>query len=472
MSLTMRGLLVVCGLWVFGLSPALSYGQMPGMPASPEGLGGPSLTGAGVVVDADGVLRMQQNPDKTGTLTRQRMQAAKAALDPKVAKKSPLRKISLNRLEAALKARLDNGQKPTEDMQFLAGLTRVQYVFFIPETNDVILAGPAEGYVTNLVGRTQGLESGRPVLQLEDLVVALRAFFNDHNNPAPLIGCSIDPTKEGLANMQAFLRNMGSRATPNQTQFITNGLKESLGLQVVKLVGIPAKSHFAQVLVEADYRMKLLGIGLEPIPVKGMQSYAARANPAAISKNALARWYFVPDYQCVKVAEDDLAMELVGDGVKLVGADELVQADGTRAKSAAVDLASKGFTTDFTKNYAKIANQISVYWQMRNLIDLTVAVAFIKDRGYAEKAGWNMSTFLSEKDYSVETQNVPAQVETAVAAFWKGNRLVTPIGGGVHIEPAEAIKSANMQNDKDGTVAKARESINVKDLPADQWWWD
>ena len=49
-----------------------------------------------------------------------------------------------------------------------------------------------------------------------------------------------------------------------------------------------------------------------------------RAKPAQVSRNALQRWYFVPDYQCVRVSEDNLAMELVGDGVKLVGEDELV----------------------------------------------------------------------------------------------------------------------------------------------------
>ena len=40
------------------------------------------------------------------------------------------------------------------------------------------------------------------------------------------------------------------------------------------------KTHFAQVLVEADYRMKLIGIGLEQPPVR-MVSYVDRANPAA-----------------------------------------------------------------------------------------------------------------------------------------------------------------------------------------------
>jgi len=431
------------------------------------------LGAGGVIVDADGVLRTQLTPDPNGALSRQRIAAARSTLDPKLAKKSPLRKISLNRLETAVKTRTDMGMKPTEDMLNMAGMTRIQYVFFYPETNDIVLAGPAEAYGADLAGRVRGLDSGQATLNLDDLVVSLRAFFGPQGREAPLVSVSIDPTKEGLQQMQQFLNQMGSRATPNQTEFIVKGLRESLGLQTVRLTGVPASSHFAQVLVEADYRMKLLGIGLEPPPANvKMASWAARANPLAISRNALQRWYFVPDYQCVRVADDELAMELVGDGVKLVSADELVNQDGTRSKTANVDLASKGFTTDFTKNYAGIAKGIPVYWQLRNGIDMLVAAAFIKEHKYADKAGWKMDTFLDEKEYSVETLNVPKQVETAVAAIWKGNRLATPIGGGVHIEPAEALKSPNLLEDKGGKVKAKHDESDLKSLAKGQWWWD
>src|SRR5690349_4013892 len=88
--------------------------------------GNANVTGAaGVVVDASGVLRSEFFQDKTGQLAKQRMAAARAALaskDPKMAAASPLRKVSLNRLEAAVKARVDGSQQPTEEMKYLAGL--------------------------------------------------------------------------------------------------------------------------------------------------------------------------------------------------------------------------------------------------------------------------------------------------------------------------------------------------------------
>ena len=132
--------------------------------------------GNGVVVDADGVLRTRMFPDPTGMLTRQRLAAAQAALVPDMAKPSKLRKVSLNRLEAVAAQQLASGQGLTDDMRYLAGLTRIRNVFFYPETGDIVIAGTAEGFMTNTAGRPVGIHTGRAVLELQDLVVAMRAF--------------------------------------------------------------------------------------------------------------------------------------------------------------------------------------------------------------------------------------------------------------------------------------------------------
>ena len=200
------------------------------------------------------------------------------------------------------------------------------------------------------------MTSGRPVVQLRDLVVALRAF-PPGSRGAAVIGCSIDPTQEGLAEMQRFLRSVGSRAVPGQTQFIVNGLRTSLGLQQVSISGIPPKTHFAQVMVEADYRMKLIGIGLERPPVR-LVSYVDRANPATVSRNAMQRWFFTPDYECVRVSEDRQAMQLVGDGVKLIGEDELVTAAGQRHAAGRSSAASQAFVSSFTKKYSRTGRPV------------------------------------------------------------------------------------------------------------------
>jgi len=99
---------------------------------------------AGVMVDGKGVLTTVTVPDPSGEQMRKRIAAAKVDLNPEIAHKSTSRKISLNRLEKALAKHLATGRKPTDEMRFLAGLTRVQNIFLYPETGDIVIAGPAD----------------------------------------------------------------------------------------------------------------------------------------------------------------------------------------------------------------------------------------------------------------------------------------------------------------------------------------
>jgi hypothetical protein len=265
---------------------------------------------------------------------------------------------------------------------------------------------------------------------------------------------------------------MRTKPTPEQANQVAAHLRDALGLQNVTVNGVSAKTHFAKVLVEADYKMKLIGIGVDTKPVKNMKSYVEAANPAAVSRNALKRWFFVPNYECVRVADDHQAMELVGDGVKLVGEDEVVGGDGSRTQTGTADAASRAFTTSFTKAYPEIARRATVYGELRNIIDLAVAAAFMQKHGYFAKADWKMEVLGDEKKFATETHNAPKQASTACIALAKGARVSFPIGGGVHVEPKLALNTSNLLSDEDGNVAKAREGISLDKLAEGQWWWD
>jgi len=420
---------------------------------------------AGVAVDAEGVLRMQTFADPGGRLTRQRIAAAKATLGNDLTRVKDTIYISLNRLEKAV---VDRQGVPTDEMKYLAGLQRVKHVFYFPETKDIVIAGPAEGWMTQPSGRVVGLKSGRPVVQLQDLVVALRAFAPGQRATG-LIGCSIDPTEEGLAAMQRFIRGVGPldpRRVNEQVQYITNGMRNSMGLRDVRVDGVAAGTHFAQVLVEADYRMKLIGIGLEKPPVN-IGSYVKFAR----SSGSLQRWFFVPDYECVRVSEDGLAMELVGDGVKLVGESEMVNAQGQRKVTGATNRASQLFVNSFTKNYGKLADVSPIYAELRNVIDLSVAAAHIQKEDYYKRSGWNMDFFGDESKFSVQTYNPPKKVGSALNVIFKGGRLMVPIAGGVNIQAKKALNSENLLEDENQRVEKLRKGVELK-LAEGQWWWD
>jgi hypothetical protein len=203
-----------------------------------------------------------------------------------------------------------------------------------------------------------------------------------------------------------------------------------------------------------------------------LKSYVARANPHQIARNALERWYFVPDYECVRVSDDALAMELVGEGVKLVGEAEVVSAGGQRSVAARGNPASQAFVNAFTKVYPKLAARSPVYAQLRNCIDLAVAAAYIQQQDFYGLVNWTPTVFVDEKAYPVETLNAPKQVASAVNSMWKGAMLVTPIGGGVQMRPTEALEPTNLLEDEEQAVAKARTAIDLSHLAPDQWWWD
>ncbi len=425
---------------------------------------------AGVEVDAQGTLRMKRFPDPTGELTKQRLAQMKSALPAELSRPSKLRKISLNRLEAAINESLSQGAGLSDEMRFLAGMTKIQYVFAYPETGDLVIAGPAEGYGQDLTGRVIGLTSGQSILELQDLIVALRAF-PPQGDAAPVISCSIDPTAEGLARMQQYIASVSGRVRPGDADQYAIGMREHLGPQVVTVEGVSPKTHFAQVLVEADYRMKLIGIGLETTPVR-ITSYIQRANPNDVARNALQRWYFVPDYDAIRVSRDGLAMELVGKGVKLVGENEMVSVAGGRSQANFVDRASQAFVTSFTNRYNELASKVPVYGQLRNLIDLAITAAFIQEADLYRQAGWAMATFGSEDALPVETYAVPTHVESAINVVWKGNVLMTPIGGGVSIQPRLALSSDRVQEDEAGAIAETQAANAVGQLDAGQWWWD
>lgn len=421
---------------------------------------------AGVDVDAQGVLKVRTFDPR---VAQQRLMAARQMRDNQLMRASKLRKVSLQRLETELQQQLAAGGEISADLQTLAGLTSIQYVFYYPETQDIVVAGPAEGFVADPTERFVGIESGKPTVLLEDLTTALRAFAP--GAPATgIISVSIDPTAEGLQRMQQFLASVRGRVQPSDAMRLAAGLKNNLGLQTVSIRGIPNDTHFARVLVEADYRMKLIGIGLEQLPLR-FASYVERANPAAVAANAMERWYFQPRYDGISVSEDGLAMKINERGVQLVGENERV-AGGKRTITKRVNKASQAFCQDFTEKFPEIADKVRIYAELRQLMDVAIAAAYIHEQDFYGQADWTMPVLGDESTYQLSTYTAPEQVETAVNAVWRGNTLMTPLGGGVQMQPRKALSSETLVVDRQGENNQVKQSAGPADLKPGQWWWD
>src|SRR5688572_10170025 len=201
----------------------------------------------GVSINADGVLALPDSPitKEMRDQIRKEMREAAAELNRPVT----LRKISLRAIEDAVASSDKNVtfQLP-EEIRFLAGIQRIQYILVYPDLNDIVLAGPGEGWKiderANIVGQT----TGRPVLQLEDLVVALRSVDAARQGG---ISVSIDPTPEGRQQFEKFMR-----AQKQFTPAVVGGIEKAMGSQQVTITGVPATSRFARLLTASDYKMK------------------------------------------------------------------------------------------------------------------------------------------------------------------------------------------------------------------------
>ncbi len=425
----------------------------------------------GVAINADGVLEMKRAHDPTGRLHAARMRKAMGRLPADVWDKSDLRKVSLTRLEKQIRRKVDAGQPLDETMKNLAGLQRIQYVFCYPATGDIIIAGPAEGWTEDGVGRVRGATTFAPVLQLEDLCVALRAY-PPASRATTAIGCSIDPSREGLARMQKFQASVPRVIPQNKRQEtafkMAIGSRKALGMATIRVFGVPERTNFAQVMVEADYRMKRIAIGLEPPPVK-MVTYIGVLNGG--THGMAQRWWLTPDYDCVKLSEDHLAVEILGQGVQLNTQSNVIQADGELAPETRTPKAMKLYAGSFTDKYEAISKRAPVFAQLRNLVDMAVVAAHLQKEDYYGKTRWTPGLLLDESKLPVETLNTPKQVEPVVNVLWKGSRLLSPAGGGVSLYPLQALQQDHLVTDRDKKLASTRRTLRVV-ADEKRWWWD
>ena len=203
---------------------------------------------------------------------------------------SPLRMVSLPRLEKQVQLAWPPAGSPAKRC-VLAGLQRIQYVFVYPETGDLVLAGPAGDWRPGPEGPHRRRRTGRPVLRLDDLVVVLRHMLQRRRRQVRLHDHAAR-RRPWPACRRSSTASSGGRIRPEQRKAWLEQLRSQLGKQDIEVYGLDPRTRAARVMVEADYRMKLVGMGLEE-GVPGVQSYLAMIKlppgrgPAADGRAAL-----------------------------------------------------------------------------------------------------------------------------------------------------------------------------------------
>jgi hypothetical protein len=414
----------------------------------------------GVAVDADGIVRQVTVAERNQQLQQLRQQIGQAAGPLNQA--TEMRKVSLRGIESALQQAMNGaGGEIPDEVLFLAGLQRIEYILVYPDQGDIILAGPGEGWMLDQQANVVGVTTGQPVLLLEDLLVAFQTVEAARREG---ISVSIDPTPEGRQNFRQLISN---QRTFNPA--VVPAIQQAMGMQQVSYTGVPVNTHFARVLVAADYRMKRLAMNLEPAPIEGLPGFLdLLSQKNRQPTNAMPRWWLACNYEPLVRSADKLAWQLRGQGVKAMTEDEFVQADGSVQGTGREDPVAKQWADNMTARYQQLAEKDLVFAQLRNLMDLCIVAALIQHEDLCGLAGGISFPLLTRPadNNGAEAWNAPKAVPTQCSFTKIGRNYVVTASGGVQIDSWAVASRSEVHPALGQVLTKAAK-------PADSsWWWN
>ncbi len=434
-------------------------------PESWDELGGPGSVAefpGGVYVDAKGVLqKVQRKADA-------RLEGARAVAKAKTqrdgsrrqAPESDLRMVSLTRLQRELQLSVALGEPISDEMRYLAGLQRIEYVFVFPETNDLVIAGPA-----NDVQASGGKVAQSDSLLLNDLLTLLK---NAESNGE--FGCSITPKRANLVRTKQFLAKPTGTLKPRATKKWVGAIRDHLGLQDIQVGGINPGSHVAHVLVEADYHMKLIGMGLEP-SVPNVPSYLASIKKETVPKSMdVLRWWFTLKPDAVVQNQRGDSFRLAPQVVQLQSENELITDNGNRVHTGQSSDLNRQFAQRFTDHFDELADRHPVYRRLENVFRMALVAALIHSYAVRYQLEWDPTWLTSTLTSAVgrTPQEVPSIVNHRVI---NRRHVVVGVSGGVRVNAREAITNRKRS---DVLVAVSQKSSARPRMARStgKWWWD
>jgi hypothetical protein len=377
----------------------------------------------GVYIDAQGVLRTTGKPDERLEALR-----AKAA---KLPKEEKLVYVSLPRVLAEARALQEKGQPLPPEIRHLGGMVRLQYVFVYPEEKDLVIAGPAEPFDVDLPYRPLGRYTGRPVLHLSDLVTALRHVGPGGKTGA--LGCTLEITPEIYDRIQKKTKEVGPKAPKIGKTRACELIAEAGGPQPVKYIGLEPNNRYAAVCIEADYLLKMFGLGLFDSPSRKVKSYMALSTTA----HKPHRFAFECAYDPMGVSLDGLAFELRGTSLKVDTS--LYSVEKQEVKDGEIAPAARYFARDLSRHFDEVSRHIPAFADLANLSDLAVLSALIAKEDLHTKAGWDLAWTLSLDGFRTDVVTAPTSALT-LCNFRDYGNLTIFVAGGVLLSPSSFVQ--------------------------------
>jgi len=406
----------------------------------------------GVLINAEGMLSQVLTEELTQLRTE-----VQENLDPiagELDKPVKYRRVSLKKINEEVAYCTERGLEIPDAVKCLGGLTEIRYLLIFPEEQDVVLVGRAEGWEVGPKGVLVGKESGKPVLQLEDLAAAMHAASGDVRK---VFSVSIDPTKEGLQRMSQYASTVNAQQSPKA---IAAGMEKALGAQSVTFQGVDPASHFAYVLAAADFRMKQISMGVTKSPVRTLPSFVSMMKSPS-ENGALPRWWLAPNYDSISCDAERLTWSFSGGKVVTMTETDLYDGNAIVRQGGKENSVFKKWADKMTENYAELSVKEPIFGQLKNCMDCALAAAVLAENGTMDSMASTFAPMLASPELNDAREYIPTQVPSASVVARKGGAFMF-VTGGVAINPWEMV-----QNSKKADLGKARAKLTI---PAKSWF--
>ena len=231
-----------------------------------------------------------------------------------------------------------------------------------------------------------------------------------------------------------------------------------LGRQDIEVYGLDPRTRATRVMIEADYRMKLVGMGLEE-GVPGVKSYLDLIQiPAGGSAPPMSvlRWWFTLNYQAVTADRQRRAFAFAGPGVKVESENERLAAKGKRVHTGQSDELNSQFAHSFTDHFEALAEKYPIYAELRNLCDLALVGTLLREENLPGKINWHLTLFGDPRAFSTQLGSSPRELESVVNfrvirdPSGKQVHTVAGVSGGVTVWPTSLVRGEALRVENDG----------------------
>jgi hypothetical protein len=244
-------------------------------------------------------------------------------------------------------------------------------------------------------------------------------------------------------------------------------MKEAFGKQLVRITGVPGNSHFARVLLAADYRMKRLAMNVDQSPVKGLPSYLDLLKSSKGAAAGTPRWWLACNFEPVACSEDGLAWELRGQGVKAMTEESFLAEDGRLQGKGQVNPAAQHWADLLTAKYDDLSKVDGVFGELRNLMDMCVVAALLERHKLWAKSGCQVPLLTSvDGPLTVEKWYEPKTVSPECSFLKTRGGWIVTASGGVQVESWQVADKTKIDSAIQGRHERAQRTSGSA------WWWN